>query len=504
MLISYPRRGIKYPENAMKISVSPMNAKIQKGHTAAVLIPKGGAALYPEQVRDIISKIDMTIFRGDTGETVFIPLNGMPGLILCGLGDPMKIDSETLRNAAAAVVALAKSKSLDALSFFTADYENVNGADTAAAVAEGVILGDYSFTKYKTPDEKNRDKPLEAAVIFSADKNSAAAVAERAIVCANVNLCRDLVNETSDRCNPDFLARYAASVSKKAGIACRVYQKKEIEKMGMGLLIAVNRGAMAPAKLIVMKYQGAGRGDKYIALVGKGLTFDSGGMNLKTSGNIETMRMDMAGAAAVIHAVKCAAELKLKVNLYAVVPATENMLSNNAYRPGDIFRSYTGKTVEIGNTDAEGRLILADALGFTEDKLKPEYIIDAATLTGACVATFGEITAAYLSNDDGLAESIQRCADKTGDRGWRLPFYPEYEDNLKSDIADIVNISTEKNAGTIAGAVFLKNFIKNTKWAHIDIAGTAWYSKPRGYRPKNATGYGVRLLVELVKGFTKK
>lgn len=270
----------------------------------------------------------------------------------------------------------------------------------------------------------------------------------------------------------------------------------------MGLLLAVNRGSKIPPQLVVLKYNGNPKSKKYFAVVGKGITFDSGGMNLKPSGHMETMRMDMSGAAAALYTIKTVADLQLKKNVYAVIPLTENLISNSAYRPGDVFKSYSGKTVEIGNTDAEGRLILADALSFTEDKLNPDYIIDMATLTGACLIALGETVAALLSTDEKLAEMIKNASDKTGDKIWQLPLYDEFAENMKSDIADIKNISSDRNAGTIMGAIFLKNFIKDTKWAHIDIAGTAWYSKPRGYRPKNATGYGVRLVTEVIKNWT--
>jgi leucyl aminopeptidase len=268
--------------------------------------------------------------------------------------------------------------------------------------------------------------------------------------------------------------------------------------MKMGLILAVNKGSAKPPQLAVLKYRGDYQDKKFIALVGKGITFDSGGMNLKPSGHIEDMRTDMAGAAAAMYTLKSAAELKLARNLYAVLPLTENMLSNDSYRPGDVFTAYNGTTVEIGNTDAEGRLVLADALAFTEKILKPDCIIDIATLTGACLATFGELMAGYVTTDDGLGKVLEEAGAATGELIWRLPLIKDYEENVKSDIADICNISSEKNAGTIMGGIFLKNFVKTKRWAHIDIASTARATKPRGYRPKNATGFGVRLLVEAI------
>jgi len=271
-----------------------------------------------------------------------------------------------------------------------------------------------------------------------------------------------------------------------------------LRKLKMGLLLAVSRGSKYSPQLVILKYKGDPLNKRSFALVGKGITFDSGGMNLKPSGHISDMRSDMAGAATSIFTLKAAAELKLKKNIIAVIPLCENMIGNNSYKPGDVFTAYNGKTVEIGNTDAEGRLILADALSYTEKNLKPNYIVDIATLTGACLVCFGEIIAGLLSNNDTLAECLYEAGEDTDDRVWRLPLHEEYDEDIKSDIADINNISSGRNAGTIIGAVFLKNFIKDTSWAHLDIAGTSWYSKQRGYKPKHATGYGIRLILNAI------
>lgn len=222
-------------------------------------------------------------------------------------------------------------------------------------------------------------------------------------------------------------------------------------------------------------------------------------MNLKPSASIEDMRSDMAGAASCLYAIRAAAQLKLKKNIIAVIPLCENMLSNKSYRAGDVFTAYNGKNVEVGNTDAEGRLILADAVAYAEKALKPDYIVDIATLTGACLVCFGELIAALLSNDDALADMIYNSGEATGEKVWRLPMDKGYEELIKSDIADFKNTGHGRNAGTIVGATFIKKFIKDVAWAHIDIAGTSWFSKARGYKPKYATGYGVRLFVELFK-----
>jgi leucyl aminopeptidase len=282
-------------------------------------------------------------------------------------------------------------------------------------------------------------------------------------------------------------------------MGCTVYNEKEIARMKMGLLTAVSRGSSNPARLVVLRYRGDAKSRRSIALVGKGITFDSGGLNLKSSGNIEGMRSDMAGAAACLCAIRAAAELGLRRNITVVIPLAENMPGSRSYKPGDVYRAYNGKTVEIGNTDAEGRLVLADALAYTVDRLKPDMVIDIATLTGACIVCLGEIVAGYLTSDDRLSEMLFSAGEKTGERLWRLPLYREYAEDIKSDFADMNNVAPGRKAGTIIGAVFLKNFVGKTPWAHIDIAGTSWFSKKRGYRPRYATGYGVRLFIELLK-----
>jgi len=445
-----------------------------------------------------IQDVNIDLFKAGSGDLLFVTPKNSSAVVICGLGDPSKLTPESIRNAAASAVKFCMSKKFDSVSIISPEVEGFERGDLFRYCAEGALLANYNFVKYKSIDEK--DKPLSAIDFVGAFKSLESILAEVFIIAKNTWLCRDLVNDITDEVNPVKFADLAKSIFAKSNVKCRVLTKKDIEKKGMGLLLAVNRGSMVEPRVVVLEYKGDSTSKDFIGLVGKGITFDSGGMNLKPSGSMETMRSDMAGAAAVLCAMKTIAELKIKKNLYGVIPLTENMLSSNAYRPGDIYRAYNGKTVEIGNTDAEGRLILADALSYMEKELKPKCIVDLATLTGACVVTFGETVAAYLSTDESLAKSIEEAASLTGEKLWRLPFFEDYEDRMKSDVADLSNMSSEKNAGTISGAVFLKNFIEKTPWTHVDIAGTAWYSKARGYRPKNATGYGVRLLVELVKG----
>jgi len=446
---------------------------------------------------DYLNEIDFESISCAAGEISFTALKNSPNVIVSGLGERKKINNESLRNAAASAVLFASSKKIVSLLVAVPAVEAMTPEDSFRYTAEGMLLANYNFDRYKSDKEKT--KALEKIEFLSEILSAEEILKEVEVISENTHLCRDLVNDTADEVNPLSFAKLARQTASKGGMKCTVFDKKMIEKKKMGLLLAVNRGGAVPAHVVVLEYRGDNKSKKVFGLVGKGVTFDSGGMNMKPSGSMETMRMDMAGAATVLYTMKTLAELKVKKNVTALIPLTENMVSSTSFRPGDVFTAYNGKTVEIGNTDAEGRLILADALAYMEKEIKPDVIIDVATLTGACVVTFGETVAAYLSTDEEIAGIIEDASKNTGEKLWRLPFFDDYDDRMKSEVADLNNMAAEKNAGTISGAVFLRNFVEKTKWAHIDIAGTAWYSKQRGYRPKNATGYGLRLLVEVVK-----
>ncbi len=484
----------------MKVKVKSLKGKAPGNEAIAVFIDEETRdAIIKEEYKgaDYIQELDFNAISCASGEIFYSALKNSPNVIICGLGERAKLTGESLRNAAAGAVVFASSKKITSLLVASPDIEGMNSEDSFRFTAEGILLANYKFTRYKSDREKC--SVLEK-IEFLAELDSADSILKEVeITATNIHLCRDLVNDTADEVNPASFAKLAQETAKKAGIKCTVLDKKMIEKKKMGLILAVSRGSSVPPHVVVLEYKGDKKSRKLRGLVGKGITFDSVGMNLKPSGSMETMRMDMAGAAAVLYTMKTLAELKVKKNVTAVIPLAENMVSSTSYRPGDIFKSYSGKTVEIGNTDAEGRLILADAISYMEKEIKPDALVDVATLTGACVVTFGETVAAYLSNDDKMAEFIEEASRETGEKLWRLPFFDDYDERMKSEVADLSNMAAEKNAGTISGAVFLRNFVEKAKWAHIDIAGTSWYSKQRGYRPKNATGYGVRLLVDFVK-----
>ena len=446
---------------------------------------------------EFIAGSDLSHFKGKSSELYFIKMENKPGVLLCGIGSIKKYSDDNLRNAAAAAVKFCISKKIKKISFMIPEIKDKKRSETLRFISEGAMLSNYSFNKYKS--ENDLEIPLEIMDFYISEKEDLSIIKDMEIIAGNTMLCRDLVNDTTDEVNPVSFADTAKKIAESCGLKCTIMDKKEIEKKKMGLLLAVNRGSVVPPRVVVLEYKGDSDSKKVFGLIGKGITFDSGGMDLKPASSMETMRCDMAGAATVLYTMKTLAELNVKKNVTAVMPLTENMLSSNAFRPGDVFIGYSGKSVEIGNTDAEGRLILADALAYMEKEIRPDVIIDLATLTGSCVVTFGETVAAYLSTDDAISSALESSSADTGEKIWRLPLFDDYDDRMKSDVADLNNMSSEKNAGAIAGAIFLRNFVEKTPWAHIDIAGTAWYSKARGYRPKNATGFGLRLIVDLIR-----
>ncbi|MDY6968311.1 MAG: leucyl aminopeptidase [Spirochaetota bacterium] len=452
----------------------------------------------PEDLSYIKENIDLKLFKGKSKEILFLPFKEFPNTVIVGLGKKDEITRETLRCVASPVVDVCRKRNIKSVNIVMPPVGVVDPLSILITLAEGIYLSNYVFDKYKS-NEENSVVPLERAD-FCYEKSKAVTklLKEIEIISENTILCRNMINENSEKCNPQEMVKEARKIARMKSVNCQVLGKRDLEKLKMGLLLAVSQGSKYPPQLVILDYKGDPNSNKKVAIVGKGITFDSGGINLKSSGHIENMKQDMSGAAVCLYTIKAAAELNIKKNIVAILPLCENMISNTSYKPGEVIVAHNGKSVEIGNTDAEGRLILADAISFTEETIKPNYIIDIATLTGACLICFGEQIAGMLSNNDKLAELIIKAGEMTGDRVWRLPLLKEYNEDMKSDFADIRNVSSSRNAGTIMGAVFLKSFIKNTPWAHIDIAGTAWFSKQRDYRPKYATGYGVRLFIEML------
>ncbi|MDX8412522.1 MAG: leucyl aminopeptidase [Mariprofundales bacterium] len=445
-----------------------------------------------------LRKFDTT---GAFGEniTIYDPSNAeCKRIILLGAGDEKKLTLNKLRQLAAKIARQLQKGGTRTAALCLTDL-NVRGAtiaDKAQAVAEGVWLGLYKFDKYKS-DRKATTHPLKSITLLIESRSAFDAV-NRAIEIAQatssgVCFARDLANEPGNICTPTYLGEQARNLADD-NLQVEVFDQKKITNIGLTALLAVNQGSAHDARFIVLRYNGAADDQPPIALVGKGLTFDSGGISIKPAAQMEEMKFDMCGSAAVLGIFKAANELKLPCNLLGIIPSTENMAGASAYKPGDIITAYNGTTIEVQNTDAEGRIILSDALAYAAEQ-KPSQIIDFATLTGACVIALGGQASGLLSNNNKLSRALHKSGDNSGDRAWPMPMYDEYQEQIKSNIADIRNIGG-REAGTITAACFLSRFVDDLPWAHLDIAGTAWDMKGSDLATKGGTGAGVRLVLD--------
>ena len=414
-------------------------------------------------------------------------------LLIVGLGDREEIDAERLRVAAA--LAAKEAGRLEAASIAWALPESLDAETAADALVTGTVLASYRFDRFKSGDGDDSPRLDSLTLLAPAEVADAA---ERARIAAEAqNRARDLQSTPANFATPSFLAERAEEIATGSeALSVEVFGRAELEEKGMGGLLAVSQGGPQEPKLIVLRYAGDGSGPT-LGFVGKGVTFDTGGISLKPGAGMHEMKMDMSGAAAVLEAVAAIAELGLPLDLVAVVPSTENMPSGTAIKPGDVITQYNGTTVEVNNTDAEGRLILADALAYAVEQ-GAERIVDLATLTGAVVIALGSTYAAVIANDDALAEEVLRAGEETGELTWRLPLHPEFKELMKGTVADLSNLGKKRKAGTITAASFLEEFVGETPWAHVDIAGTAW-DVGRAYTGSDASGFGVRLLVELAR-----
>jgi leucyl aminopeptidase len=418
-------------------------------------------------------------------------------LLVAGLGKREDIDAERLRIVAALVAKEAAKLGARSLAWELPVEDE--GEELFEGIVTGTILGSYRFDRYKSADPDDPETPsLDSLTLLGYVIPDGAA--ETARICAEAqNRARDLQSLPSNVATPSYLAGRAEEIAAAHdAIGVEVLGRAEIAAKEMGGLVAVSKGTAEEPKLIVLRYEGGGAGET-LGLVGKGVTFDTGGISLKTPGGMHEMKMDMSGAAVVLETVSAVAELGLALNLIAVIPSTENMPSGTAVKPGDIITQYNGKTVEVNNTDAEGRLILADALAYAAEQ-GAARIVDIATLTGAVMIALGSTYAALISNDDALASEVEEAGRETGELVWRLPLHPEYKALTKGTVADLTNAAAKRKAGTIYAGSFLEEFVGDTPWAHIDIAGTAW-DVGRPYTGNDASGYGVRLLTALARSF---
>ncbi len=452
-------------------------------------------------------------FKGRPGQSlVFNVAGGVSArrILVYGLGERERYDAEVARRLAGATARVARhvAASTAAVVLTVRELPSADGGvlELVEGIAEGVVLGGYQFTHYLTRDSRG-SRLAEVRIAFAAEDvhgvtgaSLRQAVARGEAIAAAVNVARDLVNEPANIMTPTALADVAKRVAKASGLDYRVLGPKEMERQGMGLLLGVAKGSEEEPRLIHLTYtpDGKPRGAPVIALVGKGLTFDSGGLSIKDSEGMMSMKVDMAGGAAVIAAMQAIAATKPACVVHGIVAATENMPDGRAIRPGDVLRSKKGLTVEVLNTDAEGRLALADAIAYALDH-GPTDIVDVATLTGACMVALGKSTAGYFTPSEEMNRDLERAFARSGEKFWRLPLDPDLREMLKSEVADIKNIG-ERWGGAITGALFLKDFVDGAlqRWAHLDVAGPVTSAKDGGYTPKGATGFAVKSLVEYV------
>ncbi len=459
-----------------------------------------------EATNGAVSKVLQTEeFSGKEGEmtTFYRPVGYRVGrVILLGLGEQDRVDADSFRRAMGRA---GRYRPLTSASKAAISFASFEKPENFQAAVEGYLLGGYQMLEYKTGENARDDRRLDELIFISDNKavvgRMEKAVSRGTVIAEGQMLVRKLAATPSNDLTPTLYAEKAKELAKQYGFDCRVLDEAAIKREKMGAFLSVTRGSAEPPRFIILTYKGGPENQKPIVLVGKGITFDSGGISLKPGANMHEMKQDMAGSAVVVGTVVTAARLGINRNIVGLVPTCENMPSGHATRPGDIIRSRKGKTVEIINTDAEGRLILADALDYA-NKFDPQAVIDIATLTGAALYILGYAGAPILGNNESLLDRIREASASTAERVWPLPIWDDQRDQMKSEIADLVN-SGGRPAGTAAAAAFLENFIGEWPWAHIDIASVDLEPKGKPYIPKGASGFGVRLLTELLSNWKK-
>jgi len=450
----------------------------------------GGSDLTQDLKNMIKSGVDVGDVKGKVGEVNFFYYNNRR-FALIGLGDKEKVTSEVVRLATgsairAAITKKAKTVTVDCF---------CSELDSCQAMGEGAVLGSYQFIDYKT---NSIDSFIveEVSINGCNDQGLNKGVAIGNAIC----FARDLGNHPGNISTPTYLANAAEEISKIDEMTLKVFDREEFTEMGMGGLAGVAQGTDEPPKFIVVEYNNGGD-EKPKVIVGKGLTFDSGGISIKPASKMDEMKYDMCGSTVVLGVLHALSILKPKINVVGIIPSTENLVGAKAFKPGDILTAYNGKTIEVLNTDAEGRLILADGLSYASKHYDPEFIIDFATLTGAVVVTLGHVATGVMGTDEKLMRKVKESSKSTGEKVWELPLWPEYCKQIKSDIADVKNMGSAGQAGSIAAGAFLKEFVEeDIPWVHFDIAGTAWGAKPSSVDPKgSATGVGIRLVLDMLE-----
>ena len=417
-------------------------------------------------------------------------------ILIAGLGPKKKLSTDVLRNVSGKIAQKVRSMGLPEFSIIVPSNFPFDSSSSISAIVEGALLSMYSFDTYKK--EKSEKSP-NLSILVTNSKNAQKIISQTEIVSQGVIYARSIANIPPNDCPPSRLASFASAVATKNRLKYKVFSKSELKKKGFGGISAVGQGSKNEPKLIVLEHFKGKKNDKPVMIVGKAVTFDTGGISLKPGDKMDEMKFDKCGGCTVLGIMKAVSELKLSINVVGIIPSVENMPGGESYRPGDIVRLYSGKTAEILNTDAEGRLILADALSYGIKQYSPKSVIDFATLTGACIVALGNNVAALVSNNEQLTNKIKKSSEKTSEEIWQLPINDDYMDMIKSSVADMRNIGMGRAAGTITAAAFLANAVEDIPWAHIDIAGTAWTqdaTKKKSYNPKGATGFGVRLILD--------
>ncbi|MDA1080523.1 MAG: leucyl aminopeptidase [Gemmatimonadetes bacterium] len=486
-------------------------SSIRAGDPATIPVPLIGVALQSGKAMPrALARLDRATggeitrarrakdFKGNKDETLLLYASGRgpERVLLVGVGPALTPAS--VGRAAAIVGRRANAMGVGSAAFW---FSGSDGSMLESAIAGG-SLGAWEYTALRTlPPESERNATLAsiAFVVPAADAAAKAALSAGRAIAAGQQIARTLAMMPGNLCTPEFLAATARDIAKRHKLRCVVRGRKEMQAMGMNSFLAVAQGTPQDPKLIVIEYKGGKRSERPVCLVGKGLCFDSGGISIKPAASMEQMKFDMSGAAGVIGAMEAIARMKLPINVVCLIGSTTNMPSGTAMNPGDVVKAYNGKTIEIINTDAEGRLVLADVLSYAARTFKPQAMVDAATLTGAVVVALGHTATGVLGTDSKVVDELLAAGQRAGEPSWQLPAWPEYRDQLKSDVADIKNIGG-RGAGSITAAMFLADFIEGAPWAHLDIAGTAYTETDLGTIGRGPTGVPVRTLVEFVRG----
>jgi len=485
------------------LTLKPINLKKEKTETIVIPVCEDKNIHTEKTIISLVNQAKtIKQFKGrKDDELIFYHLQdvGAPCVIFLGIGKAAQADAEVWRVFASKAVKMGIKKELSSVSVVvpSAKKTGMEKDHLIVSLTEGALLGNHRFDLYK---KKKKLKPLKIINLLTAWNVTAELekqTARTALICDGAILAREWVSIPPNDKRPARFTKLIVKQAQKVNLNITVLKEKELKQKKCGAILAVAAGSQSKPRMIVLSHEPK-NAKKTVALIGKGVTFDSGGINLKPTGSLDTMKMDMAGAAAVAATMVTLARIKSDVKTVGVIPIVENMPSGHASRPGDILKTYSGKSVEIGNTDAEGRLILADAMAYAIDLFKPDMMIDLATLTGACIAALGEKIAGVFSSDKKIGDAIVTSGERTFERCWPLPLPKDYQKLLKSEFADIKNLSSSRWGGAITAALFLSEFVGDTPWAHIDIAGPAYIKKADAYCGAGGTGFGVRLLCDLL------